>query len=72
MEMGGSCCKSRRQLGSRHPEMEGKRKSRRPKTRWTGDVVRFSGPNGMREAGDREVWSARRETFMQQWTSYGF
>jgi len=38
----------------------------------TGDVLRFSGANGMREEGDREVWSARREAFMQQSTSYGF
>jgi len=38
---------------------------------WTGDLVRFSGVNWKRDADDRKVWSARRETFIQQCTRDG-
>jgi len=49
----------------------GKRKAGRPKTKWTVYLVRSGGATRMREAEDREVWSVRREAFVQQWTSDG-
>jgi len=49
----------------------GKRKRGRPKTRWTADLVKPSGHNWAGMAEDRDLWSSRRETFIQQWNRDG-